>query len=420
MPFSRRQFFQTLPLAALPAFAPRLSFTATVPSPAASPVGPLGDVVVCIFQRGGVDGLNMVVPYGDTQYSELRPNLAIAPPGQGTNSAINLDDFFGLHPALDALKPIYDGGDLAVVHATGSPHPTHSHFDASDFMERAFLDKGSIFSGWLGRRLESLNTQSESPFRAVGIGVAPQTSLRGEGDIVPVAFSSIADFDILVRDQDEKDLITDSLYAVYDDDTDLDYQAWQTLEATALLSQHNPDQLTPAHGAVYPTSRFGQAFLQVGQLIKTPALGLEAVCVDIGGWDTHNQEATLLPGLLADFADSLAAFYTDMGSRMDRITVITMSEFGRRVYENAAGGTDHGHGNCLLAIGGGVNGGQVFADWPGLDTAQLYGNGDLDVTIDWRIVLGELVQKRLLNPYLEEVFPGYSMSNFLGIFQDNS
>ncbi len=412
MPLSRRRFIQSMSLSVLPLLKPRISFSATL-SPNSTP----GDVLVCVFQRGGVDGLNMIVPHADDDYHLLRQNLAIPRPGEGEGSAIDLDGFFGLHPSMSALKSIYDAGDLAAIHATGSPHETHSHFDAMDFMERAFLEKGGIFTGWLGRHLASLMNASSAPFRAVGMGNATPTSLRGEGAVVPVAISSIEEFDIITNPGEEA-AIKDTLGELYDGTSFVDTQAQQTLAATALLNEQEPSQYEPENGAEYPTDEFGQLMLQVGQLIKTEELGVEAICVDIGGWDTHNQQAGILSGLLTSLSDTLAAFYTDMGTRMDCITLITQSEFGRRAFDNASLGTDHGHGNCMLAMGGGVNGGQVFADWPGLGNGQLYGPGDLDVTTDWRTVLGELVSKRLGNNNLEGVFPEYTMSpNFLGVFQ---
>ena len=408
MPSTRRDFLQLMGTgAALPAFTPRLSL-------AADPSARAGDILICIFKRGGVDGLNMIVPFGDNHYYDLRPNLAIAPPDQA-GGALDLDGFFGMHPAMAALKPVFDAGELAVVHATGSPHDTHSHFDAMDFMERAFLEKGSVFDGWIGRHLESLDTGNASPFRAVGMGSAVQASLRG---VIPaIAMNSIAGFDLIARAQ-QLDAVRTAFSDLYDGADPLDLQAQQAFAAVDLLQVSDPLQYAPENGAQYPDSAFGQLMLQIGQLIKADGIALEVVCVDISGWDTHNQENAVLPALLTDFADSLAAFHTDMGSRMANITLVTQSEFGRRAYENASGGSDHGHGNCMLAMGGGVNGGSVFSDWPGLGPADLYANGDLEVTTDWRTVLGELVNKRLGNDALEVIFPDYAMPGFLGIFRN--
>jgi uncharacterized protein (DUF1501 family) len=386
---------------------------AAVSFKANSQPAPMGDILVCIFQRGGVDGLNMVIPHGDGNYYDWRPNLAIAPPG-AENGAIDLDGFFGLHPAMSPLEAIYNSGDLALIHATGSPHDTHSHFDAQDFMERAFLQKGTVFSGWIGRHLETRT--SGVPFQAIGIAGTAQKSLTGEGTVVPVAMADITNFGLASTDPN----FAPALEVLYGGGAFLDQQAQQALSAAELLATINPAQYPPENGAEYPDSEFGQALFQAGQLIKAEALGVEAICVDTGGWDHHNQQAPALNGLLADLSAALLAFYTDMGTRMANITVITQSEFGRRVYENASAGTDHGHGNAMLVLGGGVNGGRVYADWPGLAQQQLYGNGDLEVTLDWRTVLGELLSKRLLNDDLATVFPDYAMPEFQGVFATGS
>lgn len=389
---------------------PGLATVLSVSLKANAQPAPIGDVLVCIFQRGGVDGLNMIVPHGDADYYGWRPNLAIAPPG-AENGVIDLDGFFGLHPAMNPLKTIYDNGDLAIIHATGSPHDTRSHFDAQDFMERAFLQKGTVFSGWIGRHLES--RPSNVPFQAIGIAGTAQKSLTGEGTVVPVAVADINNFGLTPTDPN----FTPMLAALYNGSVFLDSQAQQALAATELLATINPAQYPPENGAEYPDTEFGQALFQAGQLIKAEELGVEAICVDIGGWDHHNQQAPALEALLGELSSALLAFYTDMGARMANITVITQSEFGRRVYENASQGTDHGHGNAMLVLGAGVNGGVVYSDWPGLAEHQLYGNGDLEVTIDWRTVLGELVSKRLLNDDLAAVFPEYTMPAFPGIFR---
>ena len=408
---TRRQFLNSVSAATtLSLAAPALSLFSR-----AANANPVGDVLLCIFQRGGADGLNMVVPYADADYYSWRPQLAIAAAGQ-QDGVIDLDGFFGLHPALAPLKAIYDAGDLAAVHATGSPHDTRSHFDAQDFMERAHLQKGGIFSGWLGRHLESIsaaNPAALAPFSALGLGVAAQKSLRGEGAVIPVAINGIETFAINSQDQ----ALPIYLNALYDDGDFLSSQAQQTVATVDLIAAQNPSQYLPDNNAVYPDGEFGQLLMQAGQLIKTQALGVEVICVDIGGWDTHDQQPQRLTALCDDFAHSLAAFYTDMGARMANITVVTMSEFGRRVYENASLGTDHGHGNIMLLLGGGVNGAKVYADWPGLAPSQLYGNGDLQVTTDWRTVLAELVSKRLLNEDLAAVFPEFTVPAWMEIFQ---
>jgi len=407
MTMKRRDFLKGSSLLAVPALAPGLSITLT----ANAQVNLASDILVCVFQRGGVDGLNMIVPHGDSDYYARRPNIAIAPPG-AEGGAIDLDGFFGMHPAMSPLKSIYDNGDLAVIHATGSPHETHSHFDAQDFMERAYLEKGGVFSGWIGRYLEA-SMPGITPFQAVGVSGTTQKSLVGEGSVVPVAIADVNNFGVNAADPE----FLQTLSSLFKGNAFLDAQGAQALAAAELLAEVNPGDIEAENGAEYPNSPLGRALSQAAQLIKAEELAVQAICVDSGGWDHHNQELPAIEASLTDLSSALAAFYTDMGQRMQYVSLVTQSEFGRRVYENASAGTDHGHGNCMLAMGGGVNGGQVYADWPGLAEAQLYGNGDLEVTTDWRTILGELTSKRLLNDNLDAVFPDYAMPAFQGLFQ---
>ncbi len=394
----------------LASWLPRL--TVFSPQGEASP----GDILVLIFQRGAMDGLNAVIPFTESQYYNLRPTLAIPEP-QASNdtSAINLDDRFGLHPALRPLKDIWDDGQLAIVHACGSPDPTHSHFDAMDYMERGTPGEKSLTDGWLARHLQTAAWENTSPFRAVGIGGMLQSSLRGP--IPALALKSIADFHLGGRAEAAElaafQVALTTLYQAPATPTNanlLANAAALTFDATAMLESAIQGEYQPSAGVVYPESEFGQAMSQVAQLIKAD-LGLEVAAVDIGGWDTHvNQGAAegQMAGLLEDLANGLAAFYHDLGERTRRVTIVTMSEFGRRVSENANGGTDHGHGNVMFVAGGSVNGGKVYADWPGLSAEALYGPGDLSITTDFRDVLGEIVTRRLMNDRLSEIFPAYT------------
>ncbi len=375
------------------------------------------DQLVCLFLRGAADALSLVVPYGDPDYYRLRPNLAVPAPGAGESSALKLenDPFFGLHPALAPLAPTFTAGQLAMVHACGSPSDSRSHFDAQDFMERAWLEKGGVLTGWLGRHLETAGGDDSAPFRALALGNATPVSLRGS--VPATAVADIESFGVQAH-AGELPALTVALQALYVGETALDGAGQQALAAEAALAAANPAQYPPENGAAYPESRFGKAMLQIAQLLKTESLGVKVACVDLGGWDTHAGQAASLPPLLTDFASGLAAFAADLGARMAGVTVVAMSEFGRRAYENASGGTDHGHGGCLWLLGGGVNGGRVYGQWPGLAANQLYGGGDLQVTTDWRTVLGELVLKRLSNPALDQVFPDYTMPGFLDVFRD--
>jgi uncharacterized protein (DUF1501 family) len=407
---TRRSFFRAAGLAglALPGWFPRLAFSATPSSQR--------DVLVAVFLRGAADGLNIVVPFGDRDYFANRPTLGIQEPSATAGSGVDLDGFFGLHPALAPLKELYDDKALAAVHAAGSPDDTHSHFTAMDFMERGTPGSKSLTTGWIGRHLSTLATGNDSPFRAVGIGHGVPASLRGP--VPAAALKSIADFHLKgLRSASELASFQAGLSNLYPGGDFLDGQARQTFDAVALLAGANPGTYQPQNGAQYPDSDFGQALQQVAQLVRAD-LGLEVACIDVGGWDTHAAEGGAtgtLANLLGDLGAGLHAFYADLADRMAHITVVTMSEFGRRVKENASGGTDHGHGNCMFLLGGGVAGGKVYGTWPGLAAGQLYGPGDLAVTTDFRTVLSEIVDHRLGNPKIAEVFPGFERPAYLGV-----
>jgi uncharacterized protein (DUF1501 family) len=398
------QTFQQLN-ATLPAWMPRLAF-----APQAQ--APRGDVLVCIFQRGGMDGLNVVIPVGDSNYYTLRPTIGIAEPKPGdTNTAIDLDGYFALHPALAPLKSLYDSKALAVIHACGSPDPTHSHFDAMDYMERGTPGAKALTTGWLARHLASLNNGNQSPLRAVGIGTMLQESLRGE--VPAVALRSITDFHLRGRASEiatlQKTLAT--LYATPQPNAPyLQGVAQEIADIQQTLAKVNVLTYKPSQGVTYPPGDFGRGLMQVAQLIKAD-VGLEVACLDVGGWDTHSNEGSAdgtLARLLTDLGSALAAFYTDLGEQAKRTSIVTMSEFGRRAAENGSGGTDHGHANAMFVMGGNVNGGKVYADWPTLAPDKLSAPGDLALTTDYRDILAEIISKRLGNHNLDQVFPNYT------------
>lgn len=376
------------------------------------------DVLVAIFQRGGMDGLNAVVPFGEgARYYDRRPTIAIPEPNGGDYAAIDLDGYFGLHPAMRPLKEIWDANRLAIVHGAGSPDPTRSHFDAMEYMERGTPGDRTTTAGWINRHLQTAAWENDSPFRAVGIGAMVQGSLRGATNAL--ALRSIVDFHLQGR-EDQTAAITQtlaSLYGVGASSDMLGTQAGEVFSTIDLLSQMALTDYTPEYGAEYPDSDFGQALRQVAQLIKSD-VGLEVACVDIGGWDTHESQGGVegeFAYLVGTFAEGLAAFHTDMQDYMNGITVVSMSEFGRRLEENASGGTDHGHGNCMFVMGGGVTSG-VYGRWQGLGDEAL-DEGDLAVSTDYRDVLAEIVTRRLQNPALADIFPNYT-PNPLNILTD--
>lgn len=418
-PYTRRQFLQTSSALGVigaskslfPKWMPRLAFRAQNQRPP-------GDVLINIFLRGGIDGLSAVVPFGDGgSYYDARPTLAVPEPGSSSNAAVDLDGYFGLHPALAALKEVYDEGHLAVVHATGSMDPSRSHFDAMRFMEYGTPGEKLIGTGWIGRHLQSAAWQNDSPFRAIGMGAMVPESLRGP--ISPLSIQSIADFHFKGR-EDELRRMQQSLASLYTIEAPTDLlskQAGLVFETVETLKSIHPGSYQPSNGALYPDDEFGLGLQQVAQLIKAD-VGLEVACLDLGGWDTHENQGTLdgtFNALLSNLANGLAALYADLGEQMNRVSVVTMSEFGRRVAENGSQGTDHGHGNFMFLMGGGVNGGQVFSRWPTLAPEAL-DDGDLAITTDYRDVLAEVVDGRLGNHALDEVFPGHRVEP-LGLVQ---
>ena len=397
--------------ALLPGWLPQLAFRPLELS-ATSGAAP-GDTLVCIFLRGGMDGLSAVVPYGEgATFYDARPTQRVREPGNASGAALDLDGFFGLHPALAPLEDIYRTGDLGVVHAVGSTDPSRSHFDAMQFMENGTPGTKMTSTGWLGRHLKSAAWENGSPFRAVGMGAMLPASLRGG---TPLSLRSITDFHLRGR-QGERwrvEQALSDLYSLHTPDEMLGPQADLVFETVKMLKALEAPNYQPAGGASYPDDRhsFGKGLEQIAQLIKAE-VGLEVACLDLGGWDTHEGQGTLdgnFNYLLDTLGRGLEALYTDLGDRMQRVTVLTMSEFGRRVKENASAGTDHGRGGVMMLMGGGVRGGQVYSQWPTLEPHAL-NNGDLAVTTDYRDVLAEVVAQRLGNPKLAEVFPDHTVT----------
>ena len=375
---------------------PRLAF-------APAKLSPRGDVLVVIFLRGAADMLNVVVPHGEDAYYALRPTLGIPRPDDKNakveERTIDLDGFFGFHPTLRPLLPIWQEKQLAIIHACGAPDESRSHFKSMELMERGVDDEKGPASGWIGRHLATLNTGNHSPLRAVGMGTLPQRSLSGS---VPVsALRSIADFH-LGGDARAVAQMRSALNTIYNGDA----LGQETLNIMDILQKLDPSQ---SINSQYPASDFGLALRQTAMLIKAE-VGLEVSAIDLGGWDTHFAQGGStgqMAGLLADLSAGLAAFHADIAAHLGHVTVVAMSEFGRRAAENGSLGTDHGHGSMMMVLGGHVQGGKIHGNWPGLRDGQLIGPGDLAVTTDYRDVLGEICLKRLNNAALGEIFPGY-------------
>jgi uncharacterized protein (DUF1501 family) len=367
--------------------------------------------LIAIFQRGAVDGLNVVVPFGESAYYDMRPNIAIPKPNGGAEAAINLDGYFGLHPALGSFKPLWDSNRLAIVHASGSPDNTRSHFDAQDYMESGTPGVKSTRDGWLNRYLQAKTDDSKSVFRAVSMTQQMPRAMQGKAPTL--AISNLADFRI--RAGQTSDSVQGGFESLYDEavNDNLHGTGKETFEAINYLKQVNPAQYKAENGATYPTTPFGNALKQTAQLIKA-GVGLEVAFTDIGGWDTHVNEGNQqgqLSNLLRQFSSAIAALYTDLGQRMDDVVILTMSEFGRTARENGNRGTDHGHANAMFVVGNSVRGGKVYGQWPGLKSDQLYEGRDLALTTDFRDVFGEIAQKHLGASNLKAVFPGYEASS---------
>ncbi|MCA1817738.1 MAG: DUF1501 domain-containing protein [Acidobacteria bacterium] len=368
--------------------------------------------LIAIFQRGAVDGLNVVVPHGEKSYYSFRPTLAVPQPGKAAagESVVDLDGFFGLHPALAPFKPIWDAKRLAVVHAAGSPDNTRSHFDAQDYMESGTPGVKSTDDGWLNRYLQAQPDPKASPFRAVAMTQNLPRVLQGRAP--SLAIPNLDQF--AVRAGQSSQLVQGGFESIYDQAAGdaLRGTGRETFEAINFLKKVNPSQYQPENGAEYPRTPYGNALLQIAQLIKA-GVGLEVAFTDIQGWDTHVNQGNArgqLAARLTEFGAGIAALHTDLGARTDDVVILTMSEFGRTARENGNRGTDHGHANAMFVVGGAVRGGKVYGDWPGLDADKLYEGRDLALTTDFRDVFGEVASKHLGNADLSKVFPGYAAS----------
>lgn len=408
----RRDFFAR----SQPTFSSRGTSTARVPRVVLTPDHMSRDTLVLIFLRGGVDSLTTVPPYGDPNlYSEtLRANLAIPPPGD-PNGALDLDGFFGLHPTMGPLLPAFQDGKLAIVHATGSPDPTRSHFDAFNFMEYGIpLQPQTTFTGWLARHLEATPPATAGPLRAVAVADLIPRTLAGAPLTLPIADPALFGFPGRLETATERRAVLEAAYAAAGDP--LAGAAQSSLETIDLLTTIDFENYTPAGGAVYPDTTFGDAIRSVAAMIKAQ-IGLEVAMVELGSWDTHAQQVGPMLSLMADFSGAMGAFHADMQDHMNELTMLAMSEFGRRADMNSSSGTDHGHGSCMFAMGGNIAGGQVMADWTSgalLHPDLLYQGDSLEVTTDYRDIVAEILETRLENTDLAYVFPNFSPT-FRGI-----
>ncbi len=374
--------------------------------------------LVCVFLRGAVDGLNMIVPHGDPDYYKERPRIAVPRPGS-PGGAIDLDGYFGLHPRLAGLMPYFRDGSLALVHAVGSPDATRSHFDAQDYMETGTPGVKSTADGWMNRHLRHRAEHRETPFRGVAVGPQLPRALRGNAPTL--AIDNLEAFGLRAGQAAVRDRLTSAFEELYAASATglVASSSEEAFEAIRMLESANPGRYSPANGARYPSGRLGRSLRQIAQLIKAD-LGVEMAFADMGGWDTHvNQGGSqgTLAGRFLNYATTLTAFATDLGERMADVTVMTMTEFGRTVAENGNAGTDHGHATAMLVLGGATKGGKVFGRWPTLEPEKRFEGRDLEVTTDFRDLFGEVLTKHLGATALDKVFPGYQneRSQWLGV-----
>lgn len=393
--YSRRYFLRSSALAivglstlSIPSFLKRVAASSS------------RKVLVVIFQRGAADGLNIVVPYGDSNYYKARPTLAIPTPSSKLESAIDLDGFFGLHPQMKPLKEFWDAKQLAIVHAAGSPDSTRSHFDAQDYMELGTPGRKTTRDGWLNRQLQ-LNRE-RNPLKAVAVGKKQPKALEGESP--SLTLSSLAGFG--TRDAFEA-MYTESHDGLFQD------AGSEAFEAMRVIKRLQAQGYTPK--ADYPRGSLGQNLKQIAQLIKAN-VGLEIAFTDMEGWDTHSNQRQRLNQLLSEFSSALAAFCKDLEGHMENVAIVTMSEFGRTVRENGTLGTDHGHANCMFVLGGNVKGGRVLGKWPGLSNENLYEGRDLALTTDFRQVCSEVISKHSGITDISKVFPGFKPTSPIGLF----
>ncbi len=413
---SRRGFLGVAPGAALaaaaaaaaPAWVPRVAL--------AKDHNSARDVLVNVFLRGGADAINMLVPAGDPDYYGSRPTIGVQ---SGDLIPLNGTTFYALCKPLAPLATAYNAGHLAFVPACGTGDPTRSHFDAQKFMEFGTPNQpaSNIFSGWIGRHLQTTPPKG-GPIRGVAISNTLPKALAGGPGVLPIR--NPANFTLAGRaaTADERTRALLELYETYPDP--MGSAALDTVETIAILNQLDIANYQPANNAQYPTSAFGTALKSAAAMIRGD-IGVEVIEVDRGGWDTHASQGTIsgtMQALMDDLAQSLAAFYADISaSHLSTTTVTVMSEFGRRCEENGSLGTDHGHAGMMMVLGGNILGGQVYGQWPGMGLQYRYNGLDLKTTTDYRLVLSEIVQKRLGNPQTAAVFPNYTAGSFLGIAQ---
>jgi uncharacterized protein (DUF1501 family) len=393
------------------------------------------NIFVFVFQRGGIDGLSFLTPMDGHPdrgfYQDLRPLTAIP-----STDLEPLSGGWGLHPAAAPLKDLWNQQDLAIVQAVGLPWANRSHFEAERYVELGTPGNRFTQTGWLTRHMQTaLNIPEELLLPAIITESTVRYSFFREPTAVTMRYPQNFDLDSSYFEE-EQEVALAEMYAV--EGGELDIAGAQAMAAMELIEQIDFSNYVPAPGAVYPArpdnparlTSFGEELKIIAQLIKE-GTGVRLAQTDIGGWDTHNTQGNETDGgyflNVRDLAESINAFFRDLdvpandqwgGSWADRTTMIVYSEFGRRVFDNADAGTDHGWGNNCLCIGGGVNGGQFYGDWLGLHEDFIFQGADVWATTDFRSVFGEMLLRRLHNNKLGDIFPGFDEADYqpLGIF----
>lgn len=355
-------------------------------------------ILVCIFQRGAMDGLMAVTPFTDDYLKNARPDLFMsAAKSDSGKSLIDLDGRFGLHPSMNSFEPLFREKRLAIVHGIGSPNNTRSHFDAQDYMESGTPFNKGTSSGWLNRAVGLLGHEA-SPFRAVSLTSSMPRSFYG--DQPAIAIRDLKDFAVQLKgNQMGANMAAKSFEELYDQTSSslLKETGKESFDAVKMLQKTDVKNYTPANGAQYPNTALGNSLKQIAQLIKMD-VGLEVAFAESGGWDTHFNQGTengVFARNVNDLSKSITAFWTDVESMQDDITVMTMTEFGRTVKQNGTGGTDHGRASCSFILGNDVKGGIVHGNIKPLAVENLEDGRDLAVTTDFRNVFSEVADIHL-------------------------
>lgn len=416
---SRRGFLQSgglvlfgIGVGGVPAFVARAADSRKITSPYKKK-----KIMVCIFQRGAMDGLMAVTPFTDEYLKKARPGLFIpAEKSAQSTTLIDLDGRFGLHPSMKVFEPLFREKRLAIVHGIGSPNNTRSHFDAQDYMESGTPFNKGTASGWLNRAVGLLGHDA-TPFRAVSLTSSMPRSFYGDNP--SVAISNLQDFSIQMRGNPSgANMAAKSFEDLYDQTSSglLKETGKESFDAVKMLQKTDTRNYQPANNAVYPTSSLGNSLKQIAQLVKMD-VGIEVAFAESGGWDTHfNQgaETGIFARNVADLSNSITAFWTDLGSYQDDLTVMTMTEFGRTVKQNGTGGTDHGRASCNFILGNDVQGGMVHGSIKPLAPENLEDGRDLAVTTDFRAVFGEVADKHLKISSDQILFPDWK-GNKIGV-----